>query len=86
MKTSLRISILIFVRKNGEAVAGKPGEATITARAGGKSATVHVTVVEGTKEPFGGKKRVDSTRKSQEQAVRQKSTGKGGVMSLPRRE
>lgn len=64
----------IFVRKTGEVVAGLPGEATLTARAGGKQATVRVTVVEGTSEPFGGKKRVDSTRRPQQQALlRQKS-------------
>lgn len=62
---------VIFVRKSGEAMAGMPGEAAITARAGSKSATVRVKVVEGTKEPFGGKKRVDSTRSSQQQARRQ---------------
>lgn len=64
---------VIFVRKTGEAVAGLPGKAIITARVGGKLATVRVTVVEGTKDPFGGKKRVDSTRRPQEQAHYQKS-------------
>ena len=61
---------VVFVRKSGEAIAGMPGEATITARVGNKSATVRVTVVDGTKEPFGGKKRVDSKRGSQQQGVR----------------
>lgn len=64
---------VIFVRKNGESIAGTPGEARITARAGSKSATVRVTVVEGTKEPFGGKKRVDSIRGTQQQGVRQRT-------------
>lgn len=62
---------VIFVRKSGEAIAGMPGEAAITARVGSKTATVRVTVIEGTKELFGGKKRVDSTRSSQQQGVRQ---------------
>lgn len=70
---------VVFVRKTGEAMAGLPGEATITARAGNKSATVRVTVVEGTKDPFGGKKRVDSTRRSVEQARHQRSKGDSAV-------
>lgn len=53
---------VIFVKKSGEAVAGNPGQATVTARFGDSEAEVHVTVVEGSKEPFGGKKKVDSTR------------------------
>jgi RHS repeat-associated protein len=43
--------------------------ATLTATAGSKQATVHVRVVEGTKEPFGGKKRIDSKRSVQQQAL-----------------
>lgn len=57
---------VIFVRKNGEVVAGKPGAATLKASAGSKQVTIHVRVVEGTKEPFGGKKRVDSKRSTQQ--------------------
>ena len=53
---------VIFIRPNGKATAGKPGEATITARAGNKHGSLRVTVIEGTKEKFGGKKKVDSTR------------------------
>ncbi len=53
---------VIFIRPNGEAMAAKPGVATVTARAGNKQASVRVTVGEGTKERFGGKKKVDSTR------------------------
>ncbi|HYV11705.1 MAG TPA: DUF4214 domain-containing protein [Pyrinomonadaceae bacterium] len=64
---------VIFVRKNDEVVAGKPGVATLKASAGNKQATVRVRVVEGTKEPFGGKKRVDSKRSPQEQALAIKS-------------
>lgn len=57
---------VVFVRKNGEAVAGKTGVAILTASAGNKQATIHVRVVEGTKEPFGGKKRIDSKRNAQQ--------------------
>jgi len=60
---------VIFVRKNGEVLAGKPGVATLKATAGSKQATIHVRVVEGTKEPFGGKKRIDSKRGVQQQAL-----------------
>jgi len=48
---------VIFVRKNGEAVAGNPGTTTLTAQAGNKRRTVRVTVVEGTNEPYGGTKK-----------------------------
>lgn len=61
---------IVFVRPNGKALGGKPGEATITARAGSKQVTVRVTVLEGTNDPYGGKKRVDSTRRSRQQALR----------------
>ena len=55
---------VVFVRKTGEVVGAKPGVATLKASAGSKQATVRVRVVEGTKEPFGGKKRIDSKRSS----------------------
>jgi RHS repeat-associated protein len=60
---------VIFIKKNGEALAGKPGTATLIAAAGNKHATVRVRVVEGTKEPYGGKKRVDSKRSPQAEAL-----------------
>jgi YD repeat-containing protein len=60
---------IVFVRKNGEALAGKPGVATLTATAGSKQSIITVQVVEGTKEPFGGKKRNDSKRGAQPQAL-----------------
>ena len=56
---------VIFIKHNGEAVAGKPGQATVMARLGSKMTGVRVTVVERSKEPFGGKKRADSTRTPQ---------------------
>ena len=60
---------VVFVRQNGQAIAGKPGKATLTARAGNKTASVKVTVVSGKKEKFGGKKKVDSTREKKELAA-----------------
>lgn len=60
---------VVFVRRNGKAMGGKPGEAIITARAGSKQATIRVTVSEGRNEPYGGKKRIDSTRRSRQQAL-----------------
>jgi hypothetical protein len=66
---------VVFVRKNGEALAGKPGEATLFARAGTKQATIHIRVVEGTKEPFGGKKRIDSKRSAQPLVLASKTNG-----------
>jgi hypothetical protein len=60
---------VIFIRKSGEALAGMPGMATLIASAGSKYATVRVRVIEGTKEPFGGKKRVDSTRDPKQEAL-----------------
>ncbi len=60
---------VVFVRQNGEVVGAKPGVATLRASAGSKQATIPVRVVEGTKEPFGGKKRIDSTRGPQQQAL-----------------
>jgi len=53
---------VIFIKQTGQAIAGKPGRATLTAKAGQKKETVRVVVVEGTKEDFGGKKKQDSTR------------------------
>ncbi|HSE32949.1 MAG TPA: hypothetical protein VLA93_15360, partial [Pyrinomonadaceae bacterium] len=53
---------VIFIKKNGEAMAGKPGTATVVARAGNKQRSVRVTVVQGTNHRFGGKKTTDSMR------------------------
>jgi RHS repeat-associated protein len=60
---------VVFIKKSGEAVAGKPGKAILLARVGNQQASVRVTVVEGSKEPYGGKKRVDSTRSAPEQGA-----------------
>jgi RHS repeat-associated protein len=51
---------VIFVKKSGQALAGKPGTATLTARAGSLSATVQVIVIKGD-GPF-GKNKADSRR------------------------
>ncbi len=53
---------VVFVTKNGQAVAGKPGSATLAAMAGRIKEIVRIVVVEGTKENFGGKKRQNSKR------------------------
>jgi hypothetical protein len=52
---------VVFIKRDGHALAGKPGTATLTASAGLLTATVQVIVVEGDGEPF-GKKKADSTR------------------------
>ena len=61
---------VIFLRPNGQAIAGRPGNATVTARVGSKQRSVKVTVVEGTNEKFGGKKKTDSTRRQGQAALR----------------
>jgi len=53
---------VLSVEANGEAVAGVPGTAILTARAGNVKEHVRVTVIEGTGEEFGGKKKQDSRR------------------------
>jgi RHS repeat-associated protein len=53
---------VIFIRKDGQAIAGKPGNAKISARVGSAKESVGVTVVEGSKEDFGGKKKENSRR------------------------
>lgn len=57
---------VIFTKKTGQALAGKPGSATLTARAGSLTATVHVIVAKGNGKPFGGKKDHDSTRRNRQ--------------------
>jgi len=64
---------VILIKKNGEAMAGKPGTATVVASVGTKQQAVRVTVVAGTNERYGGKKRQDSTRSSRQ------SVGKNSV-------
>jgi RHS repeat-associated protein len=53
---------VIFIRKNGQAIAGKPGRASLTAKVGSLSESVRIIVSEGSKENFGGTKKTDSTR------------------------
>jgi RHS repeat-associated protein len=52
---------VVSIRKSGQAVARRTGNAILTARAGPVSQTVTVTVVQA-QEEFGGKKKQDSTR------------------------
>jgi len=53
---------VLFIKKTGQAMAGKPGSAILTARAGSLTATVQVIVSKGNGKRFGGKKNQDSTR------------------------
>jgi RHS repeat-associated protein len=53
---------VVFVTSNGQATAGKPGRAILTARAGKAKEKVRVTVIEGVREKFGGKKKENSKR------------------------
>lgn len=53
---------IVFVTNNGQATAGKPGRAVLTVKAGQATEKVQITVVEGTKERFGGKKSGNSKR------------------------
>lgn len=54
---------VVFIRPNGQAVAGKPGKATITATTGSVTATVDVVVTASkTQKEFGGKKSENSSR------------------------
>jgi len=52
---------VVFVKKDGEVRAGKPGTATVTARAGSLTARVQVIVMKDDGEPF-GKQKPDSNR------------------------
>lgn len=54
--------LVVAIKKNGQATAGKTGRAILTARVGRLTETIRVTVVEGNGERFGGTKKQDSTR------------------------
>lgn len=56
-------SQVMFVKPNGQAIAGKPGRVTLTATAGSLTATVDVVVTESsTREQFGGRKPTSTRR------------------------
>ena len=76
---------VLFIRPNGDAVAGKPGETVVMAQAGNKQTVVRVTVTEGTREPFGGKKKRDSTRADSQAAARNSNSLTAQKLS-PRRK
>lgn len=65
---------VVFIKKNGQAMAGNPGSATLIARAGGVSEKIAITVIAGAKEGF-GKKKESSTR-----------SGRRGQNSKPRND
>lgn len=56
---------IIFVKKSGQAIAGKPGHAVVKARAGHVTETINVEVIAATNEKIRGKKKQDSTRSGQ---------------------
>lgn len=77
---------VVFVKKNGQAVAGKPGMAVVTARAASLTASVRVIVTNGNGDRFGGKKRQDSVRSNRRGALeQQKSTRENVVAQNSRR-
>jgi YD repeat-containing protein len=63
--------LAVAIKKTGQAIAGKPGKAILTARAGRLRETIRVTVIPGAK--FGGTKR-DSSRE----------VGRSGSVTQPR--
>lgn len=75
---------VVFISKTGQALAGKPGTAILTAKAGRLRRSVRVTVIEGSKT-FGQKKRENSRRKPKQIArnttppVSAKISGKPGL-------
>lgn len=71
---------VVFVKKNGQAVAGKPGMAVVTARAGSLMASVQVTVNNGNGERFGGKKKQDSVRPNRRGALKQQKSTRGNLV------
>jgi len=60
---------VIFVRKNGEAIAGRPGAAILTAQAGLIRQIIAVTVLAGTLDEFGGSEKETSTRSQRQRAL-----------------
>jgi hypothetical protein len=56
---------VIFVKPDGQAVAGLPGRAHLTATAGNKKEKVWVTVVKCPKERFGGKKQTSASEEEE---------------------
>jgi hypothetical protein len=65
---------VVKIGPDGEAVAVAPGEARLTAHAGGKHAVVDVLVTQSTGEKFGGKKK---TSKREDKKAARPETGDG---------
>jgi RHS repeat-associated protein len=74
---------IVFVKKNGEAVAGKPGSAILSASAGRAKDTVRVTVIAGTNEKFGGKKKENSRRHGNRAGENTSNTAVAQVVRRP---
>ena len=70
---------VVTVTEGGEAVGGRPGTAILTAAAGSAREHVRVTVVEGSNEKFGGKKKVNSRRKVRSTASNPLKTNGGEI-------
>lgn len=66
---------VVSITESGEAVAGWPGQVTLTASAGRITQIAQVTVVEATKDPLGGRKQT---------STRSKTTGKQNFDQLQR--
>ncbi len=80
-------TLVVFVKKSGEALAGKPGTAKLTARAGRLKESVEVTVVEGTRDEFGGLEKPGSNTETKHHHAKSqrlnKSNDPGGAKAEP---
>jgi RHS repeat-associated protein len=79
---------VVFVSKDGQAMAGKPGHAVLTASAGNMTATVNITVVpNANREQFGKKKQNSMRNPSKSGALNLKETkaGRNKLTSSKRR-
>ncbi len=70
---------VVFVKKTGEALAGKPGKAKLTARAGRLKESVEVTVVEGTGEEFGGPRKPSSNTETKHHHAKSERLSKPNI-------
>lgn len=71
---------IVFVKKNGQGVAGKPGTAVVTAKSGSLTASVRVTVNNAANaERFGGKKKQNTLRSNRRRAADQQKSNRENV-------
>ncbi len=85
---------VVFVRRNGEAIAGRPGVAILTAGIALIRQTVTVTVLAGSLDLFGGKPKTDSLRSSlqtrnssgaQQRSTRSSAPKRNHMVMVPQR-